>query len=119
MRLFVVTWSESSEDFILKEIDQVTLPQFPREKNWRLHNQIEENLHNLAVYYRVNKDYALKYAKWISENTSSFNLSYKDGFMEMISHTPKLDFINKTFPKLYYKFKHLENVIKRIFLFFF
>ena len=109
LRLFVVTWSESSEDFILKEIDQVTLPQFPREKNWRLHNKIEENLHNLAVYYRVNKDYALRYAKWISENTSSYNLSYNDGSMEMIFHSPKLNVANKTFPKLYYKFKHLEK----------
>lgn len=29
--------------------------------------------------------------------------------MEMISHSPKLNVANKTFPKLYYKFKHLEK----------
>lgn len=109
LRLYVITWSENSNDFILKEIDQVVLPQFPRENDWRLHGEIETNLHYLAMYYRVNKEYAFRYAKWIASKTISYNLMYTQNHMNMIYNNPPLNPSLKTFPKLYYKFKHLEK----------
>lgn len=109
LRLFIITWSESSNDYILKEVEKVTLPDLPRNKNWKLHNLIEENMHQLAVNYRTNKEYALKYADWIMKNTSSYNLEYIENFIKLIHNQPKLDLKEKTFPKLYYKYKHFEK----------
>lgn len=95
LRLFIITWSESSNDYILKEVEKVTLPDLPRNKNWKLHNMIEENMHQLAVNYRTNKEYALKYADWIMKNTSSYNLEYIENFIKLIHNQPKLDLKEK------------------------
>lgn len=107
LRFFVITWSKSSEDYILKEIDKITFPTLPYSNDWNLHSVIMQNLHKLAVYYRVNINYAKQFAKWISENTTSYNLSYANNSMTLITHVPQLKTSQKTFPMLYYKYKNL------------
>lgn len=109
LSFFVITWAENSDDYILKEIEIITLPHLPYSKDWTLHNKLQSYMHLLALCYKSNINQARTYAKWIANTSTSYNISYSDNNMDIIVHNPVLTTVNKTFPMLYYKYKHFEK----------
>lgn len=107
LKFFVITWSANSNDYILKEIDKITFPDLPGSKNWDLHNKIQKCLHCLASNHKSEKQ--VTYARWISGYVSSYNLYYNNSVMEKTYHKPNLYPKDKTFPMIYYKYKHFEK----------
>ena len=101
LRLFVITWAQGTEDFILKEVETITFPELPFDKDWNLHNCYKRDMHEFAV----KKD--LESAKKIAQNYQSYNLVYLPPNMDKVPHDPPLSAKNKTFPHIYYKYKQI------------
>jgi hypothetical protein len=99
LRLFVVTWAQGTEDFILKEIEEITFPELPFAKDWNKTNRYKQDMHN----YAVKKD-AVSGSR-IVRNYQSYSLEYEPPVMKSILHNPPLSAKDKTFPFIYYKCK--------------
>ena len=101
LRLFVITWSQNENDFILKEIEIITFPNLPYAQNWPLTNQYKAALHKFAN--AKNKANAVE----IANKYSTLNLKYQGAAMQSIINNPPLNIKNKTFPLIYYSYKQL------------
>ena len=101
LRLFIITWAQGSEDFILKEVDVITFPELPFSADWTKTNHYKRDMHN----YAITRD--SKYGKIIAQNYQSYNLVYEAPYMRKVLNNPPLGARNKTVPFIYYKYKKL------------
>lgn len=101
LRLFIITWAQGTEDFILKEVEEITFPELPYDRDWEKTRRYKHDMHNYAVY----KD--RESGKKIMMNYQSFNLKYNPPNMQKIIHDPPLSSTKKTFPFIYYKYKKI------------
>ena len=101
LRFFIITWEQGSEDFVLKEVDEITFPELPYANDWDLTNKYKQDMHNFVV----SKDPAI--GEKIANKYQSYSLIYKPPVMLKELHNPPLSAKDKTFPYIYYKYKQL------------
>ena len=99
LRLFIVTWAQDCDDFILKEVERITFPDLPFDKDWNATNCYKRDMHDYAV--KKDKESGDK----IKNRYCSFNLAYESPSMRKVVHHPPLSAPQKTFPFIYYKYK--------------
>lgn len=101
LRLLIVTWAQDSVDFILKEVERITFPDLPFEKDWTLTNNYKRDMHEYSV--KKDRESGMK----ISKNYHTYNLEYEDYSMKINRHAPPLTASEKTFPFMYYRTKDM------------
>lgn len=70
LRLFIITWSQKSTDFILKEVDVISFPNLPFSKDWTKHGEYQRLMHEVANTRDQNS------ARIIANQFSTYKLSY-------------------------------------------
>lgn len=116
LRLFVITWSQNENDFVLKEVEIITFPNLPYAQNWTLTNQYK------AVLHKFSNAKTQANAIEIANKYSTLTLKYQGTDMQSIINNPPLSTKNKTFPWIYYSYKQLiqgnmeelPNLFKRL-----
>ncbi len=103
LKLIIITWSQNSSDFQIKELESVAIPYFPEadaKPDWKAMSAYKGDL-NEYVKSNRSKDLEQK----ISSYRKTYNL-YKtnEGISTSVNETP-LSYQAKTFPSLYYKSK--------------
>ncbi|MEO7081920.1 MAG: hypothetical protein ABIY71_10355, partial [Flavobacteriales bacterium] len=100
LRLFIITWSQSSDDFQLKELDRVAIPHFFQgsdKPDWKAMTSYKEDLHN---YVNSGRSAALKTT--IAGSRQTYTLHKAEHGIGITVHEPPLSYTRKTFPSLYY-----------------
>lgn len=100
LRLFIVTWSQQSDDYILKEVDIISFPNLPFSNDWKRHGEYQKLMHHFANSRDVNV------AKIIMENFFTYQLVYDDAAIHLEYYQPPLSGKEKTFPLIYYRYKN-------------
>lgn len=116
LRLFIITWSQAEIDFILKEVEIITIPQFPfkdGKPNWVYINEYKKDLNKY-----VNNNKSVEQQKVIENKYGTYNLEFIKPDMNAIVNDPPLSIENQTFPSLYYHSKQLvqtgrEEIVER------
>lgn len=103
LRLFIITWSQTSKDFILKEIEVITFPNLPFSSDLKKHNEYQLLMHK----YANSRD--KKVAAIIASQFSTYKLTYSPPQMRKDIQKPPLCGRDKTFPLIYYRYKKLEQ----------
>lgn len=101
LRLFIITWSQKSTDFILKEVDVISFPNLPFSKDWTKHGEYQRLMHEVANTRDQNS------ARIIANQFSTYKLSYAAPVMSQVYKYPSLSAKDKSFPYIYYKYKNL------------
>ncbi len=108
LRLFIITWSQSSNDYQLKELDSLAIPYFPENNgkpDWKTMSSYKGELHN---YVKSNR--STDWEDKISFSRKTYNLYKTDHGTGSTINEPSLSYGNKTFPSLYYNSKEkVEN----------
>ena len=99
LRLFIITWAQGQNDFILKEVGRITFPELPFAKDWNKTNSYKRDMHNFVTTKK--RDYGHK----IANTYQSFILRYDHPIMNREVFNPPLSAKNKTFPFIYYSSK--------------
>ncbi|MEC3879043.1 hypothetical protein [Parapedobacter sp. 10938] len=105
LRYFILTWAPAEDDYMLKEVDTITIPYFPYKEgkpNWDYMNAYKAGMHR---YVTSGKLVANEGA--IAANFQTYNLIKKQGRIDSVVHEPPLSYGDKTFPSLYYCRKEL------------
>lgn len=117
LRLFIITWAQGQDDFILKEVSRVTFPELPFSRDWNMTNQYKRDMHDFVA--TKNKAIGRK----IANTYQSYTLQYDHPIMNRELYNPPLSTKNQTFPLIYYMYKwkvigkkddlpqYLENLI--------
>lgn len=103
LRLFIITWSQNSTDFILKEVDVISFPDLPFGKDWTRHAEYQRLMHEFVNAQEMNK---LSKARLIASQFSSYKLSYVAPIMNQVYKEAPLSTKDKSFPYIYYKYKN-------------
>lgn len=105
LRYFILTWAPAEGDYMLKEVDTITIPYFPDKEgkpDWDYMDAYKAGMHR---YVTSGKSVANEDA--IAANFQTYNLITKDGRIDSVVHGPPLSYGDKTFPSLYYCRKEL------------
>lgn len=102
LKFYVITWSKDDLDFILKEIEIITIPYIPDGAGWKAMNAYKSDLHNY-----VSGDKPSELENKIANSYRTFNFEYLDSEMRMIVNEPPTSYASKTFPSIYYRYKQL------------
>lgn len=103
LKLIIITWSQVSQDFQIKELDKVSIPFFPEEQgkiDWKYMAKYKGALHQ---YVNSNRNKEIE--NNISENAKTYNLTKEENTIKTNINEPPLSYENKTFPALYYSQK--------------
>lgn len=95
LRLFIITWSQNSTDFILKEVDVISFPDLPFGKDWTRHAEYQRLMHEFVNAQEMNK---LSKARLIASQFSSYKLSYVAPIMNQVYKEAPLSTKDKSFP---------------------
>lgn len=99
LRLFIITWAQNSNDFILKEVEVISFPLLPFSKNWNLHSEYQKMMHDYANTHDV------QLAKTIMGTFTTYKLRFYPPNMLQEFHQPPLSTKDKSFPFIYYRYK--------------
>lgn len=105
LRFFIITWSQNEPDFIIKELEIVTVPYFPEangKPDWATINSYKKDMNHF-----VNQDKPDPILQKISNSYKTYNLVKKDESIDSVLNEPPLSYGAKTFPSLYYHSKVL------------
>jgi hypothetical protein len=102
LQFYVITWSKDDLDFILKEIEVITIPYIPEGAGWKVMNAYKSDLHN---YISGGKPTELE--TQIANSYRTFNFEYSKSEMHLIVNDPPTSYGSKTFPSIYYRYKQL------------
>ena len=105
LRFFIITWAQNTTDFILKEIEIITIPYFPEKNGKPDWNYINAYKSDLNRYVNNNKQDNTK--QKINKYYKTYNLEFNEPDMNMVVNDPPLSEQYKTFPSIYYKSKEL------------
>ncbi|MDY5660868.1 MAG: hypothetical protein SPF24_10770 [Sodaliphilus sp.] len=100
LRLFIITWAQNSDDFILKEVEVISFPLLPFSQNWNLHSEYQKLMHDYANSHDV------ELAKKIMFKFTTYKLKYCPPNMLQEFHQPPLSTKDKSFPCIYYRYKN-------------
>lgn len=100
LRLFIITWAQNSNDFILKEVEVISFPLLPFSKNWNLHSEYQKLMHDYANSHDV------ELARTIMRMFTTYKLRYYPPNMLQEFHQPPLSTKDKSFPFIYYRYKN-------------
>ena len=100
LRLFIITWAQNSDDYILKEVDVIAFPDLPFAKDWNRHSQYQKLMHDYA------NSHDARIAQTIMHNFATYQLAYFPPEMRLIYHHPPLSAKDKSFPIIYYRYKN-------------
>jgi hypothetical protein len=106
LRFFIITWATTNQDYILKEVDKISIPFFPPKENgtmdWDYSNKFKAAMNK----YANSKNEETK--NKILANGNTFNFIRTDTNQISINYnTPPLSIVAKSFPFIYYKYKNL------------
>lgn len=108
LKLIIITWSQNSSDFQIKEIESVAIPFFPEtngKPDWKVMSTYKGELNK---YVKSNR--SLEKERVISSNRKTYNLHKTDEGVSSSVNEPPLSYGAKTFPSLYYNTKEkVEN----------
>lgn len=110
LRYFIITWSQNEEDYILKELELVTAPEFPQNNgkvNWDIVNAYKRDLNKFVNNGKQKSDFDN-----VANNYQSYNLYKVDTGIQSQVNEPPLSYSNQTFPSLYYSSKKLVEGTK-------
>lgn len=117
LKFLIITWSAKEKDFVLKEVEVITIPHFPEtdgKPDWKYINAYKMNMNKYS-----NKNDTAKAKSIIEQSFKTFNLIFADPIMNLVINTPPLAIDNKTFPLIYYRSKELikdnQNVLPEMF----
>jgi hypothetical protein len=105
LRYLILTWAQAEEDYILKEVDIITIPYFPDKggkPDWDYINAYKGGMHNYVTAGKKAVDEAV-----ISNKFKTYNLTEESGNVASVVNDPPLSYGNKTFPSIYYNQKEL------------
>lgn len=105
LRYLIITWAKNEDDFILKEVEIITIPFFPNineNPDWNYINKYKDLLNKYTVSGKSEL-----HAKDISDKFKTYNLKNNEGIISSIVNEPPLSYENKTFPSIYYQSKEL------------
>jgi len=105
LRYFIITWAQFQADFILKEVEIITIPHFPYKDGKPYWDYINAYKRDMNKYVTKNKDQVEE--KNIATKYKTYNLKYDDTTMNMVVNEPPLSYKHKTFPSIYYNSKEL------------
>ena len=97
LRLFIITWAQNEDIFVLKELEQVAIP-FDGEGGI-------SPAYRRALRHYVQNNRPPELEAGIAERYHSYSLYRQKNRIRRRVHTPPLDSGRKTFPALYYRFK--------------
>lgn len=107
LRYFIITWSQGENDFILKEVETVTIPQFPIPKgkaDWKYINSYKAAMNKYVISGKTSEQ-----EKRIADNYKTSNFQNNDGEIKSIVNDPPLSIGAQTFPSIYYHKKELTK----------
>lgn len=99
LRLFIITWAQGQDDFILKEVSQITFPELPFGQDWNKTNRYKRDMHDFAM--TKTREAAQK----IAQTYQSYIIKYEHPVMKRVVYNPPLSSKNKSFPYIYYSYK--------------
>jgi hypothetical protein len=106
--LIIITWSQNSNDFQIKELESVAIPFFPEangKPDWKVMSAYKGELNK---YVKSNRSDETE--RVISSNRKTYNLYKTDEGIGSSVNEPPLSYGAKTFPSLYYHTKEkVEN----------
>lgn len=105
LRYLILTWAQSEDDYILKEVDIITIPYFPNKEGKLDWNYINAYKADMNKYVNSGKSEENRVS--ISNSYKTFNLIEDGGRVESVINEPPLSYDNKTFPSIYYHKKEL------------
>ncbi|PWN58439.1 hypothetical protein [Chryseobacterium viscerum] len=100
LRFIIITWSQNSNDFQIKELEKVSIPFFPL-KNGKM-DWDYQNRYKAVMNKYVNQNKPENLHNEISKNGKTYNLIKEDNRIVQTVNEPPLSYGNKTFPSLYY-----------------
>lgn len=103
LKLIIITWSQNSYDFQIKELESVSIPFFPESNgrpNWKILSAYKGDLNE---YIKSNRSKEIE--QKISKNRKTFNLYKTTEGINSYVNEPPLSYEKKTFPSLYYSSK--------------
>lgn len=108
LKLIIITWSQNSSDFQIKELESVAIPFFPETNGKPDWKEMSAYKGDLNKYIKSNRSDEIK--KTISSNRKTYNLYKTDEGISSSVNEPPLSYEAKTFPSLYYNSKEkVEN----------
>lgn len=105
LRYLILTWAQTEEDYILKEVDIITIPHFPMKDgkpNWDYINSYKSSMNKYVTKGKTAED-----ENSISKQFKTYNLQDDAGNVITVVNEPPLSYGNKTFPSIYYNQKEL------------
>ena len=96
LRLFILTWAQGDQDFVLKEVERICFPELVNNQD-----EYKSYMHK----YIVTKEKC--YGQYIQNHFQSYHLVYGAPDMLKIIHHPPLGMRCGTFPFIYYSYKCL------------
>jgi hypothetical protein len=112
LRYLIITWAQKEDDFILKEVEIITIPHFPNKNgkpDWDYINSYKASMNKYVVSGKTEQ-----HAKSISNTFKTYNLKNDEGIINSIVNEPPLSYGNKTFPSIYYHSKELTQKNREI-----
>jgi hypothetical protein len=107
LRYLIITWSQGENDFILKEVEIITIPYFPNHDGKPDWNYINSYKASMNTYVGSGK--TEKYEKAISSKFKTYNLINDEGTINSVVNEPPLSYESRTFPSIYYHLKELTK----------
>lgn len=105
LRYFIITWSTINYDYVLKEVDVITLPYFLKKQDGKMDWDYLNNYKGIMHKYATTKNKYL--ISRIETYGNSLQFSKITNSVSSILISPPLSIANKTFPSIYYKSKNL------------
>lgn len=103
LKLVIITWSQNSSDFQIKELESVAIPFFPKANGKPDWKEMSTYKSDLNKYVKSNRSKEIE--QKISSNRKTYNLYKTDDGISFSVNEPTLSFGAKTFPSLYYNSK--------------
>lgn len=103
LKLLIITWSQKSSDFQIKELECVSIPFFPESNgrpDWTVMSAYKGDLN---AYIKSNRSKEIE--QKISKSRKTFNLLKTAEGINTYVNVPPLSYEEKTFPSLYYSSK--------------
>ncbi|MGV3761448.1 hypothetical protein [Parapedobacter sp.] len=105
LRYFILTWAPAEGDYMLKEVDTITMPYFKKtqdNRDWKYRDAYKAAMHRYVADGKLaaNEDA-------LAANFQTYHLIKKEDRIETVVNEPPLSYGDKTFPSLYYRRKEL------------
>ncbi|SDL34703.1 hypothetical protein SAMN05421823_105262 [Catalinimonas alkaloidigena] len=105
LRLWVITWSQHTDDFMLKQVKSLAIPYFSHH-NGRL-DRPKQQAYKRALHAYVNGDKGAELRWQVANHFQTYTLHWEANRMQQTLHAPPLLIGKHTFPWIYYRRRRL------------